>query len=112
MKDPYWTVALIGPGIFFMAAPMGVVPGALQMIFPNQLRGQITALFLFVLNLGALTIGPLLPGVLNDYVFKDKMMVGYSIAVTTVISALLLFVILWATIKPYQRDHKIAHPDF
>ena len=112
MKDPYWTLALIGPGIFFMAVPMGVVPGALQLIFPNQLRGQITALFLFVLNLGALTIGPLLPGVLNDYVFKDKMMVGYSIAVTTVISALLMFAILWATIKPYQRDHKLAHPDF
>jgi MFS family permease len=112
MKDPYWTLALCGPGLFFMAAPMGVVPGALQMIFPNQLRGQVTALFLFVLNLGALTIGPLLPAVLNDYVFKDKMMIGYSIALTTVVSGLLMFVILWATIKPYQRDHKIAHPDF
>jgi MFS family permease len=112
MKNPYWTIALSGPGVFFMAVPMGVVPGALQMIFPNQLRGQVTALFLFVLNLGAQTVGPLLPAVLNDYVFKDKMMVGYSIAITTAVSGLLMFAILWATIKPYQRDHKIAHPDF
>jgi len=112
MKNPWATIALAGPGLFFMAMPMGVVPGSLQLIFPNKVRGQVTALFLFVLNLGALTIGPLLPAVLNDYVFKDKMMVGYSIALTTAVSALLMLVILWATIKPYKRDHHIAHPEF
>jgi MFS family permease len=112
MKNPYWTLALCGPGLMFMAMPMGVVPGALQLIFPNQLRGQIAALFLFVLNLGALTVGPLLPAMLNDYFFKDKMMVGYSIAITVAVSALIMLIILWMTIKPYQRDHKIAHPDF
>jgi MFS family permease len=112
MSNPWVTIALAGPGVFFMAMPMGVVPGALQMIFPNKVRGQVTALFLFVLNLGALTIGPLLPAVLNDYVFKDKMMVGYSIALTTAVSAVLMLVILWMTIKPYKRDHHVAHPEF
>jgi MFS family permease len=111
-KDPFVTLALIGPGVFFMAAPMGVVPGALQLIFPGQLRGQVSALFLFVLNMGALTIGPLLPAIFNDYVFRDKMMVGYSLALTTALSSVLMLVILWMTIEPYQRDHKLAHPDY
>ena len=56
--------------------PIGSVYASLQLILPNQVRGQIGALQVFTLNLFGLILGPALPGVLNDYVFRDGQMIG------------------------------------
>ena len=44
--NPTWTVALICPALFCLALPMGTAVAALQMIFPNQVRGQVSAFYL------------------------------------------------------------------
>src|SRR5262249_5272163 len=49
VPDVRWTFILMAPGIFFLALPMGTSAAALQRIFPNQVRGQVSALFLFLL---------------------------------------------------------------
>lgn len=56
LKQADWSLFLMGPGIFFLSLPMGTSPAALQPIFPNQVRGQVSALFLFLLNLGGLSL--------------------------------------------------------
>jgi MFS family permease len=110
ISDPMVSLWVIGVGLFFMGMPMGSAAAALQMIFPNQVRGQVTALYLFILNLGALTLGPLLPGLFNDYVFKDGKMVGYSVALTIGISSVLMLGVVLATLRPYKRDYLAMHP--
>jgi hypothetical protein len=75
-------LALLGPAFFFLAMPIGSVYASLQLILPNQVRGQIGALQVFTLNLGGLILGPALPGMLNDYVFRSGQMVGWSLALT------------------------------
>ena len=67
VPKPEWTLALLAPALFFDALAMGTAAAALQHIFPNQVRGQVSALYLFILNLGGGSLGPLLPGVFNDY---------------------------------------------
>ena len=62
---------LLAPAFFFLAMPIGSVYASLQLILPNQVRGQIGALQVFTLNLGGLILGPFLPGFFNDYVFRD-----------------------------------------
>lgn len=107
LPDAKWTLALMAPGMFFLALPMGTSPAALQHIFPNQVRGLVSSLFLFVLNLGGLSIGPLLPGVLNDHFFHDEKMIGPSIAITIGVSAVLMLVAFWYAIGPYRRDYRL-----
>ena len=48
------------PALFFLGLPMGVLCGA-AVDLPNQVRGQISALFLLILNLGGQTLGPSCP---------------------------------------------------
>jgi MFS family permease len=110
-SSPEWSLALIAPGLFFMGMPMGTAAAALQVIFPNQLRGQVTALYLFVLNLGALTIGPFVPGFLNDYVFGDPKMVGYSIGLTIGVASVLMLVVILMTLGPFRRHYLAMHPE-
>ncbi|HEX5431179.1 MAG TPA: MFS transporter [Bryobacteraceae bacterium] len=99
-----WTLAFFVTGVFFMAFAMGSMVAALQVIFPNQARGQVGALFLFVLNLGGLTLGPLLPGYFNDHLFHDPRMIGPSLALTLEIASVLMLILLAATRKPYRED--------
>jgi hypothetical protein len=103
-----WTFLLMAPGIFFLALPMGTSAAALQRIFPNQVRGQVSALFLFLLNLGGLSIGPLLPGLLNDRLFHDGNKIGASLAITIGSTALLMFVGFRATYRAYRKHSALA----
>jgi MFS family permease len=102
-----WTLALLAPGIFLLSLPMGTSPAALQRIFPNQVRGQVSALFLFFLNLGGLSLGPLLPGLLNDRLFHNEKMLGPSLAITIGAAAVLMLAAFRATYSSYRADDRL-----
>jgi MFS family permease len=107
MPTAAWSLALIGPGLFFLAMPMGTVGAALTVIFPNQVRAQVSALYLFILNLGGLTLGPLLPGLFTDYVFRDPNMLGPAIAITMAIGGACILTIYSATLRPYREHYRM-----
>ena len=104
LPDVRWTLALLFAGVFFLALPMGISAAALQRIFPNQVRGVVSALYLFVLNIGGLSLGPLLPGVLNDYLFHNGRMIGYSLSITMG-GAAVLMLITFLHAYPHYRKH-------
>ncbi len=82
---------------------------ALQLIFPNQLRGFVSAIYLFILNLGGLSLGPLLPGVFTDYLFHNERMVGASLGLSIAIASTLMLVTFLATIRWYRTHYRIAN---
>lgn len=100
------TVAVFFVGILLIAMPAGSCYAAAPMVFPNQVRGQVMALILFVANFGGLTLGPLMPGLLNDYVFHSDGALGMSLAITLVVStALGALAFGWAR-PAYRRHHE------
>ncbi len=103
------TLLLIAPGLFFQAMPIGSAYAAVQLIFPNQVRGQVSAFFMFILNLGGISLGPLLPGVFNDYLFRNERMLGPSISLTIVLASLAMLAILPPTCRYYRRDYQRMH---
>jgi MFS family permease len=105
MPDPFVALALMGPGLFFQAMPIGTVYAGVQLVFPNQIRGQVSALFMFILNFGGIGLGPLLPGVLNDHFFKNERMVGPSVSISIVFASLCMLAILPPTYRFYRRDY-------
>jgi MFS family permease len=110
ISNARWSLGLMAPALFFLSLPGGTSYAALQLILPNQVRGQVSALFLMILNIGGLSLGPLLPGVFSDYLFKDERMVGPSVALTMGIACLLVLLVLPATYRPYRRHFQIMHP--
>jgi MFS family permease len=91
--------------------PIGAVYASLQLILPNQVRGQIGALQVFTLNLGGLILGPALPGYLSDYVFRDTHMIGWALALTVGTASLVSAVLFRATWAPYRRDYARMHEE-
>jgi MFS family permease len=102
-------LVLLAPAFLFLAMPIGSAYASLQLILPNQVRGQIGAVQVFTLNLFGLILGPALPGLLNDYFFRDGMMIGRSLALTVGSASLLSAVLFRASYGPYRRDYALMH---
>jgi MFS family permease len=107
-SDARMTLAFLAVGMFFLSLPMGTTVAALQMIFPNQVRGQVTATFLFVINLGGLNLGPLLPGLFNDRLFHSEMMIGPSLALTIGGASILMLLIFLSALRPYRTHYSLS----
>ena len=81
-----------------------VASAALMEISPARMRGQVGAVYGFVINLIGLGLGPTAVAVFTDYVFHDDDMVGYSLLVVSVTAHLLAALILWAGLRPFVRS--------
>jgi MFS family permease len=103
MPSSTLAVILLVPCTFLRAAMYGVAPAALQHVVPNEMRAQISALYLFVLNLVGLGIGPTAVALLTDRVFHDDDMVRYSLLIVCTGAYMLSMSLWWLGLKPFRR---------
>ena len=89
--------------VFTVAMPFGVAPAAIQEVMPNSMRGQASAIYLLVITLIGLGIGPTAVALVTDYVFQDDMAIRYSIFWVASIITVGAVVLLWLGIKPYRQ---------
>ena len=96
VTTPVLGVLCIGIAVFFSAFQGGVGGGLIQLITPNQLRGQAVALYFLFANLIGMGIGPTIFALLNDYVFRDDGALNKSIALAgAIIVPLAAMILLW-----------------
>jgi MFS family permease len=74
---------------------------SLMMITPNQMRGQITALYYFVINILGLTLGPTAVALVTDYGFGFDGALRYSISIVSLVAGVLGLGFLAANLKFY-----------
>lgn len=92
----------VGALNFFCAAwVLGPQNAAIQVITPNRMRGQVTALFLFAFNIIGFGLGPLVVPLLTDFVFRDEALIGYSLATAAAVLGPLAMIVIWMSLKPY-----------
>lgn len=101
VPDSRMMLALMAPALFFGGVPFGLAVSAIQQITPNQMRGQVSAMYQFFNNLLGIGCGPLLIAVVTDYVFQDENSLGYSMAIVGGAAALIATIVLTAGIRPY-----------
>ncbi|HSB08440.1 MAG TPA: MFS transporter [Blastocatellia bacterium] len=101
VPDANWAAALLVPSAFLASAPFGVAPAAIQQMMPNAMRGQASAVYLFVINLIGLGLGPSAVAAATDFVFQDDQDVRYSLLSVATFAHLASAVLLWAGFKPF-----------
>lgn len=78
---------MLAPIIYFSAMPYSCLPAALQVITPNQMRGQVSSIYMLIANMTGIAIGPLVVALLTDKLFQDEQALKYSIAITCAVAA-------------------------
>jgi len=99
ITDANLTIILFCPFIFCASVSMAVAPAALQLVAPNQMRAQISATWMLVLNLVTAGVGPTAVGFISAFVLGDEMKVGSAIALVNCISVPLAALALWSGLK-------------
>jgi MFS family permease len=97
-------MALMVPLVFTLAMPFGAAPAAIQEMMPNSMRGQASAIYLFVVNLIGMGMGPTAVALVTDYVFHDDNAVGYSLLIVGTSTSLVAALLLLAGLKPFVRS--------
>ena len=103
MPTALLAVALSTWGTFFVFCTTAPMNAALQIVTPNQMRGQVTALFLFVYNVIGIGLGPTFVALFTDFVFHSENLLGRAITVASLIMGSLTALIVWVGVKPYGR---------
>jgi MFS family permease len=80
-----------------------LLPTVMQLATPNRIRAQVSAIFLLVINLVGIGLGPTVIALITDYGFQDDMAVGDSIALVAVTCFLLATALLLAAHRPFQQ---------
>jgi MFS family permease len=83
MPTPELAVMMLVPATIGGAIPTATAGAALMMIVPNQMRGQTTAIYYFVISVLGLTLGPLSVAIVTDSYFADEAALRYSIAIVS-----------------------------
>ncbi len=96
-------IALYCPMVFLGSLGVACAPTAIQLATPNQLRAQMSAIYMLFVNIITSIVGPTGVGLITDYVFKDEMQVGSSMALVVGITAPLAALSLWLGLKPFRE---------
>jgi MFS family permease len=92
------TATLMGLATLFSGSA-GAAAAVLQLVTPNEYRGQVSSTNLFVTSLVGMGCGPMIAGALTTFVFQDPEKVGLAIAATFIGLQPFVALCLWRALK-------------
>jgi MFS family permease len=102
MPTATWSLILMAPAMFFINAPFACAGTAIQLLIPNRARAQVTALYVTLITLVGLGIGPMVVGLMTDHLFQDPSQIRYSLAIVVAVACPLMVTLLFVACRPYR----------
>ena len=90
-----WIFLLLVTTIVSTLSSAAIAATALQIITPNQMRGQVAALYILVINGIGLGLGPTLVGALTDFVMRDEARLGDALTILFAVLAPAAALAMW-----------------
>lgn len=81
---------------------IGVTTAALMEITPNEMRAQMLAIMLLLVNVLGIGFGATLIAAITDFVFADDYALRYSISLASAVIAPTIVLILWRGLRHYR----------
>lgn len=97
------SLALIGVFLFMGAMPYGGAAAAFQEITPNRMRGQVSAVYLFWLNLAGIGLGSTLVALATERLYGGDAGVSAALSTVSGSAALASALVLTLCLAPYRR---------
>ncbi len=87
---------------YFCAMPLAMAASGLQLVTPNRMRGIVSAIYMFMISVVGVAIPPTVIALLTDRVFQDPAMVGWSLAIVCVASALIAAAVIARSLGAFR----------
>lgn len=103
MPDPWssFVILVISIIIFGMSAP--AVNAAIQFVTPNDMRAQVSALYLLTISVVGSWFGPLFVALTTEYIFQDKSQLYLAMSGFALILSPISLVLMWIAMGAFGR---------
>ena len=95
------SMLMLFPTLFTAAMPFGCAAAAIQAIMPPQMRGQASAVYLFMINIIGLGMGPTAVALLTERTFADLEMLKFSLVIIGSGAHMIAAGFLFFSLRPY-----------
>lgn len=102
MASFHSSIAVYAAFFFFSSFPYGAAAAALQLMAPHDLRARLSAVYLLVLNLIGIGLGPLCIAAISDGALGGKAYLGTAMTLVSAVVVPLGTVILFFTLAPFR----------
>ena len=96
------SLALLALATFGGNMPFPCAATSLQLIVPNRARAQVSAIYVTFTTLVGLTFGPMVIGLMTDFVFKDPGDIRYSISAVVGVAAPVMIGMMFLAMRHYR----------
>ncbi len=103
MPTPWLGLLLLVPHAIGSGIPTACGPTALMMVTPNQMRGQVSAVYWFVISMLGLMIGPTSVALASDLIFDGPEDIRYALSLMSGIVGLFVWLLIY-NLKPYRES--------
>ena len=90
--------------VFVASMPLVISATVLQIVTPNQLRAQVSAVYMLFLNLITALVVTTGIGFITDFWFKDEMALGQSIMMANLLSMSFAFLCLYIAMSYFNKE--------
>ena len=104
MPNGWLALAMSGVNMMVLGGTGACTNSILQIISPNRMRGQITAIFFLFYNLVGQGLSPWFIGLFTDIVLKDESHLRYALLTVSVLFTPASLFVMWLSLKPYARE--------
>lgn len=103
INNPDLVLVLLVVPAFFLASPMGASTSAVQELMPNQVRALASAIFLFLINMIGLGLGPSMVAIFTDFVLRDELAIRFSLTALLLTGGTFALLFYWLGYRTYNR---------
>lgn len=95
MPTAYQALVLMAVATYLGQVSVGVTTAALMEITPNEIRAQMLAVMMLLVNIFGLGLGATLIAAITDFVFSDAQALRYSISLASAVITPCIVLVLW-----------------
>ena len=104
VNSPGTALLVLAPVSALSFGLFAMIPPTLQLITPNQMRGQVSAVFSVFNNVIGMMIGATSVALLTDYVFRDPLRLHHSLVVVATVTLPLSSALMWWGLPHFSRS--------
>jgi hypothetical protein len=101
---PVLALAVLAPVSALSFGMFAMIPPTLQLITPNQMRGQVSAVFSVFNNVIGMMMGATSVALLTDYVFRDPLRLHHSLTVVAAVVLPASSALMWWGLPHFGRS--------
>jgi len=104
MPSMSMTVPMLALMSFSIALQQAMSPVAIQLVTPNEMRAQVTAVFFVAASFPSIALGATSVALLTDFYFEDDAALRYSLAIVGSIAMSIAAICLAAGMRSYRKS--------